>query len=382
MAKHTRTRIIIIHARSSRAPAASSKSYFIMCRRKLSLIMAITLLLAISGSVLRWTSSAHFIPNNDVVIVQDSSTPLNHRDKPNYSDISGFIANSVTVQESSTPLNHRDKPNYSGNTTIEATSLSRHSGITELTPLSGLQAHVGIKQSLPALPSVPADMPFPEYIKSREELQKSECVSELYNYLLSLDKSVSPHVNMVFGDNQHTNLILNWLIAALLRLEPPLHNVLVISLDRLLCDTLTAKKLPLTCIVVSVECILVSKINDGGERGWEKRLMVRHPVLRLINYWGYDVANYDSDAVLLRNPQPLYEERPHMSVLAASSNFPKVVGREWGFVVCAGVIVLRSSPSLGEWESHDRRIFHLRVCYNICISSGLQIKGISPYIRY
>ena len=220
------------------------------------------------------------------------------------------------------------------------------------------------KPSIPknheANPSIPADMPFPEDIKSREELQKSECVSKLYNFTLSLDKSVSPHVNMVFGDSQHTNVILNWIIAAMLRLEPPLHNVMVISLDHLLCDTLTAKKLPLTCIVVSVECIFVSSMHIGSQLGWEKRMMVRHPVLRLINYWGYDVATYDSDAVLLRNPQPLYDERPHVSILAAVTNWPPEQAREWGFVMSAGVLVLRSSPSIGKWVVQDRRIIHLR----------------------
>ena len=291
--------------------------------------MAIIILVVISGCVLWWTSSAHFFTNNDDVLVQEPSIPLNHGD------------------------------NY-WKTTVEAAELARNSGITELTPPTGLEAHVESKQRLQTLPSIPADMPFPEDLKSREELQKSECVSKLYNFLLSLDKSVSPHVNMVFGDSQHTNVILNWIIAAMLRLEPPLHNVMVISLDHLLCDTLTAKKLPLTCIAVSVECIFVSSIYIGSQLGWEKRMMVRHPVLRLINYWGYDVATYDSDAVLLRNPQPLYDERPHVSVLASVTNWPPEQAREWGFVVCPGVLVLRSSPSIGKWVVQAIRIIHLR----------------------
>ena len=252
----------------------------------------------------------------------------------------------VPVQVSKS-LNY-SKLRYSGKTITRTTALARYSktdNVTELTHPTGREAHVGSNQSLPTLPSIPADMPFPEYIKSREELQKSECVSELYNFLLSLDKSVSPHVNMVFGDSQHTNLVLNWIIAALLRLQPPLHNVMVISLDRLLCDTLVAMKLPLTCIVVSVECIFAwSNQHDN----WGKRMKVRQPVLRLINYWGYDVAAYDSDAVLLRNPQPLYDERPHVSVLASSGTYPDDLFRKWGFTLCAGTLILRASPSIGK----------------------------------
>ena len=267
------------------------------------------------------------------------------------------VQKKVPVQVSKS-LNYSEL-RYSGKPITRTTALARHSKVTELTPPTGWEAHVGSNQSLPVLPSIPADMPFPKDIKSREELQESECVSELYNFLLSLDKSVSPHVNMVFGDSQHTNLVLNWIIAALLRLEPPLHNVMVISLDRLLCDTLVAMKLPLTCIVVSVECIFASSSQHDD---WGKRVMVRQPVLRLINYWGYDVAAYDSDAVLLRNPQPLYDERPHMSVLASSGTYPDDLSREWGFTLCTGTLILRASPSIGKWVilMHDRRTTHLK----------------------
>ena len=242
----------------------------------------------------------------------------------------------VPVPESSMSLNHSK---LTWKTITETTALARYSStdnVTELNPPTGWEAHVRKQaESANSTQYIPADMAFPTYIKSREELQKSECVSTLYNYLLSLDKSVSPPVNMVFGDSNHTNVVLNWIIAALLRLEPPLHNVMVISLDRPLCNALTAKKLPLACIVVSVECIFVSSSKQAD---WHGRMMVRQPVLRLINYWGYDVASYDSDAVLLRNPQPLYEERPHVCLLA----------RKWGFTLCAGTLILRASPSMGK----------------------------------
>ena len=122
----------------------------------------------------------------------------------------------VPVPESSVSLNH-SKLNWK--TITETTALAQYSStdnVTDLNPPTGWEAHVESKQSLLTVPSIPADMPFPTYIKSREELQKSECVLVLYNYLLSLDKSVSPHVNMVFGDSNHTNVVLNWIIAALL----------------------------------------------------------------------------------------------------------------------------------------------------------------------
>jgi len=41
---------------------------------------------------------------------------------------------------------------------------------------------------------------------------------------------------MGFGDSNHTDLVLNWIIAAHLRLDPPLHNIRVLSVDQPLCD--------------------------------------------------------------------------------------------------------------------------------------------------
>ena len=190
---------------------------------------------------------------------------------------------------------------------------------------------------------------------------------------------MSPHVNMAFGDSEHTNLVLNWIIAALLRLEPSLHNVMVISLDRLLCDTLAAKKLPLTCIVVSVECIFVS---SGQHANWFGRLKLRQPVLGLINYWGYEVAAYDSDAVLLHNPQPLYEEWRHMSVLASSGTYPGELSRMWGFTLRAGALILRASPSVGKWAimMHDGRHCTVYSSLKVLRRPGLKIAvNISNY---
>ena len=199
---------------------------------------------------------------------------------------------------------------------------------------------------LPRVPDYDA-MPFQKHLMSREELQKTEWVSTLHKFLQTLDKSVSPHVNLVFGDDDHRHLVLNWITAALMVLEPPLHNVMVLSLDHSLCDFLTTRKLPLTCIAVPVESVLILNLR-GKSNQWSLGLMVRLPVLRLINYWGYDVAAYDSDAVLLRNPQVLFTERPNMDVFSAAGTFPHDVSKQWGFTLCAGTIILRATPAVGK----------------------------------
>ena len=81
----------------------------------------------------------------------------------------------------------RDK----GNTTTQHTVLP-----TELTVLP-TEVYVEHEKSLQWL-SIPEydTMPFSEYLKKREKLLKSEWISALYTFLQTVDKSVSPHVNL------------------------------------------------------------------------------------------------------------------------------------------------------------------------------------------
>ena len=201
----------------------------------------------------------------------------------------------------------------------------------------------------PSLPSIPKydTMPLVKYIRSREELQSTEWVSLLFNFLKTLNKSVSPHVNMVFGDNNHIHLLENWITAAVRRLKPPLHNVMVLSLDYTPCNLLLFMNISLTCIPVIEESLIVVYPN-GSDASWSSAMMIRQIVLRLINYWGYDVASYDTDAVLLHNPQVLYDSQPYVDVFSASTqNFPKSVCDKWGFNLCGAALMLRASPAVG-----------------------------------
>ena len=196
--------------------------------------------------------------------------------------------------------------------------------------------------SLPSIPQYDV-MPFAAHLQCREELQKAQWVAKLYNFLQTLNKSASPHVNVVFGDHNHRRLVLNWITSALIILQPPLHNVMILSLDHLLCNFLMSRSLPLTCITVPADSIFTINAKDK----WKLGLMVRFPVLRLINYWGYDVAAYDSDAVLLHNPQTLYAERPSTDLFSGAGMFPFDVSEQWGFTLCAGTLMLRASPAVG-----------------------------------
>ena len=185
------------------------------------------------------------------------------------------------------------------------------------------------------LPPFPKTLPYPTLLKPASDIQKALWTSQLYQFLKSLNRSISPHVNMVFGDINHTKMILNWIIAAHVRLDPPLHNIMVISIDQPLCDFLASKKVPVTCIAVPPQSFLASTGHETYKQGIKTRLLV----LRLINFWGYDVASYDSDAFLLRNPQHFFDSHPDVQLFAGAPNSRPAL--------CGGSIIVKSHHSTG-----------------------------------
>ena len=157
---------------------------------------------------------------------------------------------------------------------------------------------------------------------------------------------------------------MNWITSALTILQPPLHNVMILSLDHLLCSFLMNRSLPVTCIAVPPESFLTlhpgsTREEESGNKAksnamdiWRLGIKVRFPVLRLINYWGYDLAAYDSDAVLLHNPQALYAERPSTDVFSGSGIYPPDEYRRWGFTLCVGTLMLRASSAVGNVQDN------------------------------
>ena len=72
--------------------------------------------------------------------------------------------------------------------------------------------------------------------------------------------------------------------------------------------------------------------------------------MRFLNHWGYDVANYDVDAIVARNPEPLYYDTfKDSGVIGSHGNFPSWIGDTWGgSTICGGAFMIKSGPETGE----------------------------------
>ena len=68
-------------------------------------------------------------------------------------------------------------------------------------------------------------------------------------------------------------------------------------------------------------------------------------VYRLLNHWGYDVVNYDTDAILLRDMSPLLHSGD--DIVGTFGRFPTDLTKQWGITLCTALLVVRSSRTTG-----------------------------------
>lgn len=175
--------------------------------------------------------------------------------------------------------------------------------------------------------------------RSTEAILSSPWVAKLRGILKKV--STKKQVSVVFSNSDYLESVLNWLIAAMVRADPPVTNVVVFCLDHVVFKTLDERNIP-SVYIDPKTVVNLTKLEEVNVI-W----MVRIVIFRLVNYLGYDVVSYDADAIILRNPDELFAEHQFSDVVSAAGKFPYALGRSWGFTACLGVILLRSNPRTG-----------------------------------
>ena len=183
--------------------------------------------------------------------------------------------------------------------------------------------------------------PQPDAVRPIAQVAGAPWVQSLRLHLDTLDNK---QIDMVTSNEAYKDVLLNWLISATVRSNMSLSRILVISLDNSLHLLLQRKKIP------SVFLPPESLLNPSAKfsEAFEKVMMIRLAVMRLLNYWGFDVANYDTDAIILKDPQPLYDDLAGSDIIGSVGKIPEDLIAEWGITICIGVVVLRSSERTGE----------------------------------
>ncbi len=149
----------------------------------------------------------------------------------------------------------------------------------------------------PPLFTIAKDFSFPHrsIFKKPSQVLTSSWVRELKYFLASVDQP--KRVILTVATSDFTANLLNWLISAQVVAVPPLENILVVCFDASLHDLLNRKRID--SIYVPYSSILKTTHGLGIGKVW----MTRMAVIRLINHLGFDVQQFDTDAIILRNPQ-------------------------------------------------------------------------------
>ena len=197
--------------------------------------------------------------------------------------------------------------------------------------------------------------PSPDIVVTPEAIFETQWAPELWRHLSELD---TKYVSLCIGNSAYKESIVNWLIAALVITQPPLENVLVISLDTKLHEFL--QEHDINSVYVDPLTIVRSNIKLGKRKltdFWLTRLVL----FRLINHWGYTVATYDSDAIPVKNPQTLFAKFEDSDLVGSRGNTPLHLSEKWkSATMCMGMTLLKSSKATG------MTAFIITVCFKCC----------------
>lgn len=194
-------------------------------------------------------------------------------------------------------------------------------------------------------------LPLPANTRAIEEILKSKWVRCLQTYLWSNHMHTSGPLVLISSDAAYKELLLNWLITAVVRANVALGSILVLSISPVLHELLQSKDIP--SVYIPPESVLNPIVPLEDYSTPEQIKIIRLTVMRLVNHWGVDVALYDTDAILLKNPNPLFQHTT-ADIISAYGTFPQSLYRKWGVTVCIGMLLLRSSLWTGIYYAKER----------------------------
>ena len=217
---------------------------------------------------------------------------------------------------------------------LETTNNTEHSG----------GRFIGSKNSSSVSGSLTLPVPFATL--PLEQLLHQQWVTDLQQILKQLPQGLAP-VSIVTADYKFRNVLLNWIVVAKTQANPPLTRIVVFSLDQALCELLKRRRIH--CVFVAPSHYLTENTIASLTKHivFSEVMVLRLTAMRLVNYWGYDAANYDTDAIILKSPESLYLRHADSHMIGSYGHYPGELGRAWGTTVCCGVFMTRSSPFTG-----------------------------------
>lgn len=183
--------------------------------------------------------------------------------------------------------------------------------------------------------------PQPRVMRPLAEVDSSKFLQDLRHFLLRY-KSERP-LALITSNYKYVDVLLNWLISATIRSAIPLDSIVILSLDTRIHDLLTNRGIP-SILTIPSELI---KPDIVFNKTFDQIMMVRLTAMRIVSHFGFDVVMYDTDAIILKDPQPLYDRLYSDDIIGSVGRIPYDLLDEWGITICIGVVLVRSSHLTG-----------------------------------
>ena len=165
-------------------------------------------------------------------------------------------------------------------------------------------------------------------------------VRDLYDEVKQL---TGRQVTLLVSDRKYLDVLVNWLAHSILYASQPVDSILIIALDTFTYTVLRHKGFH--SVYVQPHAVVNSKPTGNTLAYiWITRLTV----IRLLNYWKYNVFVIDSDAVMMRNIQPVLDRFSTSDIITSGGYFPSKLRYKWNApTMCMGAILFKSSPATG-----------------------------------
>ena len=150
-------------------------------------------------------------------------------------------------------------------------------------------------------------------------------------------------VTLLVCNKEYLGTLVNWLAQSILHAFQPVDSILIISFDSFTHRVLYSKGFHSVCILPS------DVANSKNPRNVFAHIwLTRLTVIRLLNYWNYSVLEFDTDAIMMRNIQPLLDEFNTSDIIASPGHMPVDLLQKWSApTMCMGMIFIKSSPATG-----------------------------------
>ena len=100
------------------------------------------------------------------------------------------------------------------------------------------------------------------------------------------------------------------------------------------------------------ECLKQKKVGQMDQ--FHLALLIRNLMIMLLTDWGHDVAVFDPDAFILKDPMEMYQmivQETQAHVIGQLGNMPRGLKSKWGFTLCAGAMYYHSLPPLSKYTA-------------------------------